>query len=47
MQFGIVVVAVGIAADLIEAFPGLIMAIIDGLCTLFFMAGGIVSIHCP
>jgi hypothetical protein len=42
--FGILVALVGIAAGFIDAIPGLIMAAVDGLATLLFLAGGIVSL---
>lgn len=41
--WGLLIAAVGIVAAFIDAFPGFIMAGIDGLTTLFYMAAAIVS----
>lgn len=39
--FGVIVASLGFAAAFVEAIPGLIMAGVDALCTLFFLAGSV------
>lgn len=41
--FGILTALIGIAAAFMEMIPELIMAIVDGLASVIFLAGGIVS----
>ena len=44
--FGILTALVGIATIFMEAVPDLIMAIVDALASILFLAGGTVSPQC-
>ena len=44
--FGILTALVGIATIFMEAVPDLIMAIVDALASILFLAGGTVSLQC-
>lgn len=44
--WGIIVAAVGVVAAFVDRIPGFIMAGVDGLTTLFFIAASIVSYCC-
>jgi hypothetical protein len=43
--FGMVAAIVGVAALFVEPLAGLVMAAIDTLASLLFLAGGIVSVY--
>jgi len=44
--FGMLAALIGTAVIWIDAVPDLIMAIVDGLASVLFLAGGIVSLYC-
>lgn len=41
--FGMLTAVIGTVAVFLDAIPGIIMAMVDGLASLIFLAGGIVS----
>ena len=43
-KWGLLVAFIGLAAAFVESIPGLIMAGVDALTVLFYIAGSIVSL---